>query len=161
VADVAALAAVTYRAAFGHSFTPADLAAQVAGALGPARFAQYIDEDIVLLAEWGAQLVGYVQFGAAGAQFPAAAPGDQELRRLYVHPAEQNRGAGTRLLEAALAHPHMTAARTVLLDVWERNLGAIRLYERFGFTVVGTRRFTVASGAPADLDLIMARVQSP
>jgi ribosomal protein S18 acetylase RimI-like enzyme len=184
VPALAELAATTYTDAFGHSFSPEDLAAHLAQNLSAAQVARYVAEDVVLLAEItdGAaiaglagttplaenargRLAGYVQFGAAGAGYAAqdAAPnarlcaGDQELRRLYVASEFQGRGIGTQLLQAALAHPQMAAAGAICLDVWEHNPGAIRLYARHGFEVIGTRSFAVASGAPTSQDLIMVR----
>ena len=47
------------------------------------------------------------------------------------------------------------------MDVWEHNHGAQRFYSRYGFEVVGSRRFEVASGVQMDLDLVMVRCSSP
>jgi diamine N-acetyltransferase len=151
------LAVTTYIAAFGHSFTPEDLAAHLAHNLEPANIAQFIADDVVLVAEADGGLVGFVQFGAAGPEYAPASSRDQELRRLYVLGAFQKQGAGTLLMQAALAHPQMQAAPAVYLDVWEHNHGAQRFYARHGFEVVGTRQFEVVSGAETSLDLIMIR----
>ena len=43
----------------------------------------------------------------------------------------------------------------ILIDVWEDNAGAQRLYSRFGFGIVDRRPFQVASGAVTGYDLIM------
>lgn len=51
----------------------------------------------------------------------------------------------------------MKTAERIALDVWEHNLGARRLYERYGFEVVGKRAFEVKSGAETSFDLIMIR----
>jgi diamine N-acetyltransferase len=104
-----------------------------------------------LVADSGDQIVGYAHFGAV------AGIGDWELRRLYVARDFQNQGTGSRLMHAALAHPGMQAAEHITLDVWEHNPRARRFYERFGFVVVGERRFTVESGAETSLDLVMVR----
>ena len=144
------LARETYVAAFGHSFTPADLAAHLERHLSTSNVDRWIARDTVLLAEAEDRLVGFVQLGPAG---PA-----MELRRLYVLDGCQGRGIGSRLLRAALAHPDMAGADRIVLDVWERNHGARRLYERHGFQVVGRRSFAVASGAASNDDLIMQRL---
>ncbi len=60
---------------------------------------------------------------------------------------------------AALDHPLLKDAAEVYLDVWEHNPGAQRFYRRYGFEVITTRRFEVASGAPTSLDLVMVRRQ--
>lgn len=151
------LAVTTYVAAFGHSFTPEDLAAHLAQNLAPANIARFVAEDVVLVAEAGGRLVGFVQFGTAGSEYAPENSDDQELRRLYVLGEYQNRGAGARLMEAAITHPQMRAAPAVYLDVWEHNHGAQRFYRRYGFEVIGTHRFEVESDAETSLDLIMVR----
>jgi diamine N-acetyltransferase len=158
--DVAALtdlAVTTYTAAFGHSFTPEDLAAHLAQNLASANIARFIAEDVVLVAETGGRLVGFVQFGTAGPAYAPESSRDQELRRLYVLAEYQNRGAGTLLMQAALAHPQLQAAPAIYLDVWEHNQGAQRFYARHGFGVIGTCQFEVESDAETSLDLIMVR----
>src|SRR5438105_3639805 len=73
------LAIKTYTDAFGHTFSDADLAAHVKAHLLPSHFSQILDEDLVLVAEVGDLLVGYLQVGPAD---PSASEShDQELRR--------------------------------------------------------------------------------
>jgi RimJ/RimL family protein N-acetyltransferase len=48
-------------------------------------------------------------------------------------------GLGTRLLQTALFWAESSALRRVELDVLESNSGAIRLYERFGFSIYGRK----------------------
>ena len=148
-ASLSRLAIETYRESFGHTFSADDLSAHLRAKLSPDRFARYIDEDIILVAEVDETLVGYIQFGDSDA--------GQELRRLYVASPFQNQKHGSRLMEAALRHPRLANAAFITLDVWEHNQGARRFYERYGFEVIGTRAFTVESGAATDLDFVMAR----
>ena len=64
---------------------------------------------------------------------------EQTLELLYVHPDEQNRGAGTALLE------RVQERRPDGLRLWvfQRNTGARRFYERHGCALV---RLTDGSG---------------
>ena len=164
IGDIAALAELarrTFSEAFGRSFSPSDLAFHLQNNLSDAYFRAAADVDVFLIAEIDARLAGYAQFGAIEIPARGASPGDQELRRLYVEPAFQGSGIGRRLLDAALAHPRLTGAPNVFLDVWDENGGARRLYERYGFAVVGAHTFAVASGAASTRDLIMVRRQRP
>ena len=156
---LAALARRTYADAFGHSQSPSDLAAHLAGNLSDARVLAFLDEDTVLVAESDAGLVGYIQCGALRPDFfdVEIAPGDCELRRVFVLAAHQGRGIGAQLIDAALALPAMRAAPHVYLDVWDENRGAQKLYERYGFVAIGNRAFAVASGAETSFDVIMVR----
>jgi len=157
VATLAAFARRTYADAFGHSFSAEDLAAHLATSLADGYFHQALAEDVFLLAESEGRLIGFVQFGPVRIPAAAAGPEDRELRRIYVLAEFQNQGTGRRLMEAALGHPGLRAARNVYLDVWEKNDKAHRLYERYGFTVIGAHGLATASGVAHDQDLIMVR----
>lgn len=161
IAALAELARGTFCDAFGHSLDASDLAAHLQNTLSDAYFRAAAAADVFLLAEIDARPIGYAQFGAVEIPAPGRSPGDQELRRLYVEAAFQGRGIGWQLLDAALAHPRLKTAANVFLDVWDQNDGARRLYERYGFTVVGAHSFAVASGAASTRDLIMVRHQRP
>src|SRR5438067_3075427 len=87
-AALSELAVTTYAAAFGHTFSEADLAAHLQKNLSSESFSRSLNNDAILLAEVGGRLIGYAQFGAANVD--GARDGDQEIRRLYVHPEFQN-----------------------------------------------------------------------
>jgi diamine N-acetyltransferase len=161
IAALAELARRTFSEAFGHSLSASDLAFHLQNNLSDAYFRAATSVDVFLVAEIDTSLIGYAQSGAVEIPAPDRSPGDQELRRLYVEPAFQGRGIGRQLLDAILAHPRLKAAANVFLDVWEQNDGARRLYERYGFAVVGAHTFAVASGAASTRDLIMVRRQRP
>lgn len=157
-ADVEALsrlAVETYSAAFGRSMSAADLQAHIQKHLLTENIAQMIAQDRVLIAEIDGRMAGFVQTGTARSPEDAAHYGDHELRRIYVHEDFQNQKIGTRLMRAALEALARDGARGIFLDVWERNEGARRFYEGFGFRTAGTREFVVESGAKTDPDLIM------
>lgn len=158
---LAELARRTFAEAFGHSLGASDLAFHLQSNLSDAYFRAAAEADVFLIAAIDARPIGYAQFGALEIAAPGRLPGDQELRRLYVESTFQGRGIGRQLLDAALDHPRLKGAANVFLDVWEGNDGARRLYERFGFAVVGAHSFAVASGAAATRDLIMVRRQRP
>ena len=151
------LARRTYAEAFGHSFKPSDLSAHIEGALSDRSFERYLAEDTFLLAVREGCLIGFLQIGAAKPNLPTRQAGDVEFRRVYVLANHQNLGVGRRLIETALEQPLATAARSIFLDVWEENFRARKLYERYGFSVIGKRAFRVESGAEIGFDLIMVR----
>jgi ribosomal protein S18 acetylase RimI-like enzyme len=71
----------------------------------------------VWVAEEAGRVVGFAGFG------------DGSLRHLWVHRAHQNRGVGTALLKVAMHR----CPDGLQLWVYQKNLGARRLYERNGF----------------------------
>ncbi len=153
------LARQTYVAAFGHSFSPADLAAHLENNFSATQVGRMLAEDVILVAELEDRMVGFVQFGPGSLLANGASSGEQELRRLYVLAEFQNKGIGGMLMSAALEHPSLKQATRVYLDVWEHNPGAQRLYARHGFEVVDKRQFVHDSGELGDFDLIMVRAR--
>jgi ribosomal protein S18 acetylase RimI-like enzyme len=154
---LAAFARWTYGRAFGHSMAPDDLAHHLEHRLSDAYFAEALQGDVILLAV-DHTLLGFAQIGPADAQ--GGQLGDRQLRRLYMHPERLGQGLGSRLLRAALDHPSMRDAPRIFLDVWGENAGARRLYERFGFRVVGTVPFVTPSGEVTGQDLLMMLIPS-
>lgn len=80
----------------------------------------FIDRGPVFLAEQDGIVLGF------------SAVTGEKLTHLYVHPAAQNRGIGTELLE----HAKTVSPERLELWVFQRNEGARRLYERHGFRLV-------------------------
>jgi ribosomal protein S18 acetylase RimI-like enzyme len=155
--SLSAFAVETYTDAFGDSFSPEDLNAQVESQLSSSAFERILATDVVLLAESSGRLVGFVQVGFAPGDAGLQNDAEVELRRLYVHRRAQDRGIGSQLMNAALAHPRLAGVRRISLDVWDRNEGALRFYRRHGFRAVGEQQFVVASGAETTPDIIMVR----
>ena len=60
------------------------------------------------------------------------------VHTLAVHPQHLSRGVGRQLMEFAIAHARTQGMRAVRLDVNERNVPAIRLYESLGFAYIDT-----------------------
>ncbi|MFN4353827.1 GNAT family N-acetyltransferase [Parvibaculum sp.] len=67
------------------------------------------------------------------------AGGEAEILTIGVRPAMRGTGLGRRLLEAAAIHAAALGAEALFLEVAEDNRAALRLYEAFGFYLVGVR----------------------
>ena len=62
------------------------------------------------------------------------------ITNIAVHPGLRRRGIGRALLSAVLDDGRQRALRLVVLEVRPSNVGALGIYESFGFRVVGRRR---------------------
>lgn len=159
---LSALAMQTYAEAFGHSLSASDLTVHLETHLSPERLREMLREDMFLLMCVADTTVGFIQFGDAHVDSSdlteplEVEPDDTEIRRLYVLAEFQNRGLGTRLMDAALTD-HRVVGTITYLDVWEHNRAAQRFYERKGFEKVGGRAFRVASGEVVGVDFVMVR----
>lgn len=102
----------------------------------------------------GDAAVGYIVCTAP--DFPMeTGPGDYELRRIYLLHRFQGMGIGKALMDQAIASGREQGFTRLLLGVYGKNHGAIRFYEKAGFTQTGERFFTV--GATTHHDAVMAR----
>jgi ribosomal-protein-alanine N-acetyltransferase len=61
------------------------------------------------------------------------------IATIAVHPDYRHRGIGSQLLITAIQEAHLQKAEQVTLEVRANNLIAQKLYQRFGFELVGRR----------------------
>lgn len=127
----------------GHAIRASDAAsAAPLAALHRACFDEPWDEAAMreLLAMPGA--FAYEAGGPAepvGLVIARIAGGEAEILTIGVRPEVRGSGLGRRLLEAAAIHAAALGAEAIFLEVAEDNHAALRLYESFGFYLVGMR----------------------
>jgi ribosomal-protein-alanine N-acetyltransferase len=74
---------------------------------------------------------------------------ERHLLNVAVHPEHRSLGVGWRLMEAVLEAGRASGGRVVYLEVRAGNVGARRLYKRFGFRELGVRRGYYGPGQDA------------
>ncbi|WP_374013180.1 GNAT family N-acetyltransferase [Pseudoxanthomonas koreensis] len=156
-AVLSSLAARTFTETFGHLYPPQDLQdflGQTYTVERQALILSHPDYAVWLLEEDGVA-VGHAAAGPCGLPHAQVAPGDGELKRLYLLASHQNGGRGGLLFEQAERWLLRDGPRTLWLGVWSQNLGAQRFYARRGFAKVGTYEFPV--GTVRDLEFILRR----
>ena len=129
----------TFAQAFGDDMDSTVLADHLQEHMSDEVFAAHMQEDLFLLSHEQGVLVGFVQVGTVSTDYAGYVDAfdaqASEIKRLYVLSIHQGSGLGSALLTAGLqaAKP----SHCVYLTTWEANLGAQRLYQRFGFAKVG------------------------
>ena len=103
------------------------------------------------LAELDGAPVGYALLTEP--ELDAAAPGDIELKKIYVLSRFYGSGLARRLFDAALAASE--GCKRMLLGVKVDNLRAVAFYHKQGFKQIGTRQFEV--GGKYYDDIVFAR----
>jgi ribosomal protein S18 acetylase RimI-like enzyme len=101
------------------------------------------------------RLVGYALLRTGEVPGCVDGPMPVELARFYVEGAWQGRGVAQVLMAAGLQEAEDMGARTLWLGVWERNVRAIRFYEKHGLRRVGAQTFQL--GHDIQIDDVMAR----
>jgi GNAT superfamily N-acetyltransferase len=120
----------------------------------PVAFLTPGSELVTWVAHRDGDLVGHVMLADAAEELGEAAPIDGHqvrvedlalLRLLFVSPEARGMRLGAHLLDVATAEATARGCRTVL-EVLSLNVDAIRVYERVGWTAIGT---TTPNWAPA------------
>lgn len=141
IAELASFARETYRVANLHEIEEPDLSDHLTSAMSDKQFARMAKKDEFYMARENGELIGFAQLGQISTTYEAYMPGfdlnDAELRRLYVSADHQNLGIGSQLIRAVFASEYLLDRNQLCITTWETNLGARRLYERFGFNKVG------------------------
>lgn len=155
-AVLAALGAETFAEAFGHLYPAEDLADFLAAAHAPESYADRARDAAcgLWIAESGGRALGYALAGPCGLPHADVTPTCGELWRLYVRREAQGEGLGERMLAVALDWLERPGRR-LWIGVWSENLGAQRLYARYGFSKVGEYEFKV--GQSRDREFILTR----
>lgn len=155
---VSRIATRTFTETFGHLYPAEDLQAFLLDsyAVEKQRLILSLDAYAIWLLEQDGEAVGHAAAGPCGLPHAEVAPGDGELKRLYVLAGVQNGGWGGRLFRTALDWLERDGPRTLWISVWSENLGAQRFYAREGFELAGEYEFVV--GRARDREFMFRRV---
>ena len=162
-ADVAALSLVgqaTFLETYAGVLDAADILAHCARQHDPEVYRSWLASSPrarawLAEARVGRAPVGYAVVAESNLVIRDPAPGDLEVKRIYLLQRFHGTGTGRALMDTALGAARELGAGRVLLGVYGKNARAIAFYTRAGFRVVGERRFQV--GHTQYDDLILAR----
>jgi ribosomal protein S18 acetylase RimI-like enzyme len=99
------------------------------------------------------ELQGYMKLNRRHAQTEYQGDKAMEIERIYVLKLAQGLGYGKALLHKAIQVSRSENLPLLWLGVWEKNVSAIRFYEKHGFTPFGEHVFML--GADAQRDVLM------
>jgi diamine N-acetyltransferase len=158
IADVPELAAVgraTFTDAFGHLYSPADLASFLAQWRSPERIAANIGDPAtgVTVVEDGGEILAYCTtvYGKGFDERPDPKPvRPAYLAQLYCTQAATGRGIGAALMDDVVAEAQRRGCDAIQLSVFSGNQGAQRFYARYGFAKVADIHFQVGEQLDAE-----------
>jgi len=157
-AELAQLAATAFWDTYREIDDPEDIASYVAEHFSADEMAAVLraEGSTTLIAEAGGEMAGYAVLRWSEAPACVPAEGAIELARFYLSSRFIGHGHGRRLMQAVHAEARAQAARSMWLGVYDRNLRAVRFYERFGFTHAGGKEFLFAGKVYVDPVYAMA-----
>jgi len=159
-ADVAAIAeigAITFARAYGDIVLESDMAGYVEAFFDPELLSHEIisGSATYFIAEGAEGIVGYAKIAQTEPPQQLAEQRVIELIRLYVMPGFYGSGIGGELLQSVKRYAAASGFAGLWLRVWEKNSGAIRLYERDGFSALAVEPYYI--GTTANPVLLMCR----
>lgn len=87
----------------------------------------------VLVAELDGDITGYVFLRLEPDSVVEISDARVWLHDIYVEPDARGRGAGKKLLDAAIAVAREFNSKTLMLQVWPQNRSARDLFQQYGF----------------------------
>jgi ribosomal protein S18 acetylase RimI-like enzyme len=152
-----ALGERTFRETFEHLYSPADLTVFLAEAYNLERTRADLADPAKAswLVEAGGEAIGYALAGPCTLPNDAVTPTCGELKRIYFRKDRQGGGLGKALFAEVMAWLQSGGPRDVWIGVWSENHGALRFYDRQGFTKAGEYGFKV--GQTTDREFILRR----
>ncbi|MCR4329062.1 MAG: GNAT family N-acetyltransferase [Candidatus Roizmanbacteria bacterium] len=155
IPSLTSLAQKTYINTFAHTMTKDELQ-DALNSRSESYFRSIMNKDTVLVALDRDTLVGFIQFGKVDYDSVKATDKNIKLDKIYVDGKYQGKGIGKKLMEAMLKHKRLATINHIYLDVFAENEKATRLYEQYGFRVVGKTPFKI-KGKVVGYDLLMKK----
>lgn len=156
--QLAELGAITFTETFGHLYKPEDLQIFLSNSRSQSRYLKMLRDPktgIWLGAVASGPPIGYAVVGRCKLPVENLEPNAGELQELYVRSGNRGLQLGTHLLNKALNWLDGEGFGPLYIGVWSENVGAQRLYGRFGFEKVGEYGFPV--GDHVDREFILRR----
>ena len=158
--QLSAIGVETFVQSFGHLYADADLKKFLQDKHSVEGYQRLIDDPdhaIWVASDAAGRIAGYLVAGPCKLPVSDMPARSGELIRFYLLRDYQGAGLGRRMLDPALGWLHEQFDH-IYLSVYSENLGAQRLYERYGFEKIQEYFFMV--GDHADPEFIMKRTTS-
>lgn len=153
VAALRQLAESTFVEAFGTQNTPEDMAEYKAKAFSLTQVQREFDQadSHFFFARKAGQPIAYLKLNFHQAQTDLKEAHGMEIERIYVVAAYQGQGIGAMLFDFAWEMALEREMTYAWLGVWDRNLRAIRFYEKQGFKAFSQHSFLLGQDLQSDI----------
>lgn len=108
------------------------------------------DKNFFLIAKINNKPVAYAKLTENNKPFHDKSINAVELERIYVKKKFQGQGIGRTLLDKCLAFARLRSYPVMWLGVWEKNLEALKFYQKLGFVIFGSSIFELGDDQQND-----------
>ncbi len=147
------MAESTFVKAFGAQNTPEDMAEYTSQAFSLTQVQREFDhpDSLFYFAREEGNPIAYLKLNFNQAQTDLKEAEGMEVERIYVESTHQGKGIGAALFDFAWDIAIERGMRYVWLGVWDQNPGAIRFYERQGFSAFSQHTFLLGKDLQSDI----------
>ncbi len=137
----------TFTESYGHENTAENMSKYIKQAFSKKAIISQLEDDInfFLIVKLGNKAVGYAKLRENNNPFHNKKVNAVELERIYVKKEFQGNGIGQALLDKCLAFARLRKHPVMWLGVWEKNLKALKFYQKLGFVVFGSHLFELGN----------------
>jgi len=146
------IAKVTFENSFGILNKPSDMKLYMDKAFSAEQTKMELNNpnSVFYFVTIGEVIVGYFKLNWADAQTESI-EGGLEVERIYLLAAYQGLNIGQLMMYKIFEIARKKNLMNLWLGVWEKNEGAIRFYERNGFSVFSKHNFLLGTDLQTDL----------
>ena len=145
-----------FRATFGPDNAQSDMDAYCVSAFGTDIQKRELSDAarVCVMVEYEGVLAAFAWLQIGATHLCVVGEHPVEIQRFYVDQRWHGTGLAQQLMQAAMAEALARGAQTAWLGVWDRNVRAIRFYEKLGFHDVGSHVFLLGQDAQTDRILL-------
>ena len=142
----------TFIEAFGSRNKPEDMEIYVSRAFSPEQVTKEFNhpESTFYFVYVEDYVIGYLKINTGSAQSELLPEESVEVERIYVITEYQGKRIGAILMNQAVQVARRLNKAVVWLGVWEKNIEAIKFYERHGFEKFDTHNFMLGNDEQTD-----------
>lgn len=141
------LGAITFTEAFGDVNTKEDLDSYLQSAFSLPQITSEIEEDgntFFLLFEQN-EAVAYAKLNANEKIDALEGKKIVQIQRIYARKKALGTGIGAQLMRRCIQEALENGKQVMWLTVWQQNLRAVEFYKKWGFEIIGEKKFMVGS----------------
>ncbi|MEM1137680.1 MAG: GNAT family N-acetyltransferase [Bacteroidota bacterium] len=152
ISKLSAIGKATFLETFGRDNSPSDMEKYLESHFSIKKITEENEnpESRFFFALLNEEIVGYIKINTGKAQTEQSLKNALEIERIYVLTPFQGKKIGIALYNKALEITKSESLERIWLGVWEKNLKAIKFYQKNGFEQFDTHIFKLGDDEQVD-----------
>jgi ribosomal protein S18 acetylase RimI-like enzyme len=144
---LAELGAVTFRETYSHVTTEENLNQYINQAFSPQEIKEELEDihNTFFIVFQEGEPIAYAKLNARQRPDIIADKKIIQIQRIYARQRVLGKGVGGVLMQRCIEEAQQMGADLLWLTVWQQNSRAIEFYKKWGFKVIGEKKFCVGN----------------